>query len=136
MEDPTRNASASAIVYRFGLFTLDPTAASLSRNGIKVKLQDQPLQLLVLLLEKPGEIVTRDEICQRLWRSNTFVDFDKSLGVAVVKVREAVGDSAANPRFLETLPRRGYRFIAPVTVEALGNQAERNDNAPVEAKAA
>jgi DNA-binding winged helix-turn-helix (wHTH) protein/tetratricopeptide (TPR) repeat protein len=117
MDGPNRKSTlSSGAVYRFGLFFLDVSAGSLTRNGNLIKLQDQPFQLLALLLEKSGELVTREEIRQRLWKSDTFVDFDKSLGVAVVKVREALGDSAANPRFLETVPRRGYRFIAPVTV--------------------
>jgi DNA-binding winged helix-turn-helix (wHTH) protein/tetratricopeptide (TPR) repeat protein len=90
----------------------------LTRNGIRIRLQEQPLQLVALLLEKSGEIVTREELRQRLWPGNTFVDFNKSLGVAILKVREALGDNATNPIFLETLPRRGYRFIAPVTLEA------------------
>ena len=117
MRDTSRKEPTTAVVYRFGLFVLDVSALALTRNGIRVRLQDQPLQLLALLLEKSGEIVTRDELRQLLWPANTFVDFDKSLGVAVLKVREALGDSAANPTFLETLPRRGYRFIAPVYVE-------------------
>src|ERR1035438_8812116 len=118
MEDTNRNDSrAPEVIYRFGLFALDVSALSLTRNGLRIKLQDQPLQLLAFLLEKNGQIVTRDELRQRLWPGNTFVDFDKSLGVAVLKVREALGDSATNPTFLETLPRRGYRFIAPVSVE-------------------
>ncbi|HEX4285981.1 MAG TPA: tetratricopeptide repeat protein [Terracidiphilus sp.] len=134
MDDLSRNASLpSGVVYRFGLFTLDPAAASLTRGGVKVKLQGQPLQLLALLLEKHGEIVTRDEIRGRLWSSGTFVDFDKSLGVATVKVREALGDHAGNPRFLETVPRRGYRFIAPVSIEFPRNHdAEKNSHAPIE----
>jgi len=86
---------------------------------VRVKLQEQPFQLLTLLLENSGEIVSRDAICQRLWPSNTFVDFDASLSVAVGKLREALGDAAANPRFIETIPRRGYRFVAPVTKEAV-----------------
>jgi len=114
-----KSTLSSRTAYRFGLFSLDVSAGSLTRNGIFIKLQDQPFQLLALLLEKRGEVVTREEIRQRLWKSNTFVDFDKSLGVAVVKVREALADSAGNPRFLETVPRRGYRFIAPVSVEVL-----------------
>src|ERR1035441_10129715 len=119
MEDTNRNESrASGVVYRFGLFTLDVLALSLTRNGLRIKLQDQPFQLLAFLLEKSGQIVTREELRRRLWPGNTFVDFDKSLSVAVLKVREALGDSAANPTFLETLPRRGYRFIAPVTMVA------------------
>jgi DNA-binding winged helix-turn-helix (wHTH) protein/tetratricopeptide (TPR) repeat protein len=118
MEDTNRNDSrAPEVIYRFGLFALDVSALSLTRNGLRIKLQDQPLQLLAFLLEKNGQIVTREELRQRLWPGNTFVDFDKSLGVAVLKVREALGDSATNPTFLETLPRRGYRFIAPVTAE-------------------
>ena len=118
MHDTSRKEPAMGAIYRFGLFVLDVSSLALTRNGIQVRLQDQPLQLLVLLLEKNGEIVTREELRQRLWPGNTFVDFDKSLGVAVLKVREALGDSAANPTFLETLPRRGYRFIAPVSIEA------------------
>jgi eukaryotic-like serine/threonine-protein kinase len=118
MPDTSRKEPATGFVYRFGLFVLDVSALALTRNGIRVRLQDQPLQLLALLLEKSGEIVTREELRQKLWPANTFVDFDKSLGVAVLKVREALGDSASNPTFLETLPRRGYRFITPVSVEA------------------
>ncbi len=116
MEDTNRTESrASGVVYCFGLFSLDVSALCLTRNGIRIKLQDQPFQLLSLLLEKSGQVVTREELRQQLWPGNTFVDFDKSLGVAVLKVREALGDSASNPTFLETLPRRGYRFIAPVS---------------------
>jgi DNA-binding winged helix-turn-helix (wHTH) protein/tetratricopeptide (TPR) repeat protein len=130
MDDTNRTSThSSTVAYRFGLFTLDASAGSLTRNGLRVKLQDQPFQLLALLLEKGGEIVTREEIRQRLWQSNTFVDFDKSLGVAVLKAREALGDDAANPRFLETVPRRGYRFIAPVSVEALSGRSHPGLNA-------
>ena len=119
MYDTSRKESFSTgVVYHFGLFALDVSALALTRNGIRIRLQEQPLQLLALLLEKNGQIVTREEVRQRLWPGNTFVDFDKSLGVAVLKVREALGDSATNPTFLETLPRRGYRFIAPVSVES------------------
>jgi len=110
----------SAATYRFGLFVLDCDAGVLSRNSLRIKMQEQPLQLLVLLVERSGEVVTREEIRQRLWHANTFVDFDKSLGVAISKVREALGDSASNPTFLETVPRRGYRFIAPVSAESPG----------------
>ncbi|HEX7893704.1 MAG TPA: winged helix-turn-helix domain-containing protein, partial [Terriglobales bacterium] len=84
---------------------------------MRVRLQEQPFQLLLLLVERAGQIVSREEIRNRLWPQNTFVEFDKSLGVAVLKVREALGDDAGNPRFIETIPRRGYRFIAPVKVE-------------------
>ncbi len=119
-----KSASRTDFVYRFGLFALDTSAGLLSRNGLRIRLQDQPFQLLALLLERHGEVVAREEIRQRLWESNTFVDFDKSLGVAILKVREALGDSAANPRFLETVPRRGFRFVAPVSVERLSARAQ------------
>jgi DNA-binding winged helix-turn-helix (wHTH) protein/tetratricopeptide (TPR) repeat protein len=132
MDDSKRNGpQTSGVVYRFGLFALDPSVLSLTRNGIRIKVQDQPFQLLAFLLEKCGQIVTREELRQQLWRGNTFVDFDKSLGVAILKVREALGDSASNPTFVETLPRRGYRFIAPVTVE---NKSARSTDGPVEEK--
>src|SRR5271168_1241831 len=103
-------------LYRFGPFELDPEEGTLARNGIRVKLQDLPYRLLVMLLERPGEIVTREEVRQRLWPENTFVEFDNSLGVAIRKVRDALNDDADAPRYVETLPRRGYRFVAPVTV--------------------
>ncbi len=118
METPTRDSSAGPEVsYRFGLYVLDPDNGTLTRNQIRVRLQEQPFRLLVLLVERCGQVVSREEIRNRLWPQNTFVEFDKSLGVAVLKVREALGDEANNPRFIETIPRRGYRFIAPVKVE-------------------
>lgn len=120
------NATQSAVpnvVYRFGLFALDAAGGTLTRNGIRVKLQDQPFQLLLLLLQRSGQIVSREEIQARLWPRNTFVEFDKSLSVAVLKVRESLADEAANPRFVETIPRRGYRFIAPITVETTSDSA-------------
>ncbi len=109
------------VVYHFGLYTLERPSGTLTRNGIRVHLQDQPLRFLLLLLEKNGSIVARDEIQRRLWPGNTFVDFDKSLGVVVLKVREALRDSASNPHFIETVPRRGYRFIAPVSINEVGH---------------
>ena len=102
--------------YRFGPFELNTGDASLSRHGTRVKVQDLPYRLLVMLLERPGEIVTREEVRQRLWPENTFVEFDNSLGVAIRKVRDALNDDAEAPRYVETIPRRGYRFVAPVTV--------------------
>ena len=102
--------------YSFGLYRLDPAHGTLTRDSVRVRLQEQPFQLLLLLVERAGQIVSREEIRNRLWPQNTFVEFDKSLGVAVLKVREALGDDAGNPRFIETIPRRGYRFIAPVKV--------------------
>jgi DNA-binding winged helix-turn-helix (wHTH) protein/tetratricopeptide (TPR) repeat protein len=109
--------------YRFGLFEADPQNGRLLRQGEPVRLQDQPFQVLVALLERHGEIVTRDELRDRLWPRDTFVSFDKSLGVALTKVRAALGDDAGNPRFVETVPKRGYRFIAPVAVDSSSLQA-------------
>jgi len=99
---------------RFGEFQLDLETAELRRNGDKSSLQGQPLQILTMLVENPGRMVTREELKKKLWPSDTFVDFDQSLNRAVNRLREALGDSAEHPRFVETLPRRGYRFIAPV----------------------
>src|SRR5581483_177297 len=112
------HSAVPEISYSFGLYVLDPSNGTLTRASVRVRLQEQPFRLLVLLVERAGQIVSREEIRNRLWPQNTFVEFDKSLGVAVLKVREALGDDASNPRFIETVPRRGYRFIAPVKVEA------------------
>lgn len=101
-------------VAQFGVFELDLSAGELRKSGVKLRLQGQPYQVLVLLLERAGEVVTREELQQKLWPSDTFVDFDHSLNTAINKVREALGDSASSPRYVETLARRGYRFIAPV----------------------
>ncbi len=101
-------------VVRFGVFELDLRAGELRKHGLKVRLQDQPLQILTMLLERPGEVVTREEIQKKLWPADTFVDFDHSLNTAIKKLRQALGDEADTPRYIETLPRRGYRFIAPV----------------------
>lgn len=102
---------------RFGLFEVDVGGNTLTRNGVRVKIQDQPFRLLVLLLERPGEIVTREELRGRLWPDGTFVDFDGSLNVILKRLRAAIDDDSENPRFIETVPRRGYRFIAPVQCE-------------------
>ena len=109
--------------YRFGPFELNTGEESLARNGARVKVQDLPYRLLVMLLERPAEIVTREEVRQRLWPENTFVEFDNSLGVAIRKVRDALNDDAEAPRYVETIPRRGYRFVAPVTVLGSENSA-------------
>lgn len=101
-------------ITRFGVFELDLGTGELRKNGIKLRLQGQPIQVLSLLLERAGDVVTREELRQQLWASDTFVDFDHSLNTAINKVREALGDSASSPRYVETLSRRGYRFIAPV----------------------
>jgi len=101
-------------ITRFGVFEVDLSAGELRKSGVKLRLQGQPFQVLALLLERAGEVVTREELQQQLWPSDTFVDFDHSLNTAINKVREALGDSASSPRYVETLARRGYRFIAPV----------------------
>jgi len=99
---------------RFGVFEVDPKTGELRRNGVRVRLQDQPLQILLTLLERPGDVVTRDELRARLWPDDTFVDFEHSINTAVRRLRDALGDSAENPRFVETVARLGYRFLAPV----------------------
>src|SRR5581483_5447628 len=109
--------------YRFGQFEVDVHTGSLLRQGRRVRLQEQPFQVLVALLERNGALVSREELRKRLWPGDTFVEFDKSLGVALAKVRAALGDDSTNPRFVETVPRRGYRFIAPVTVDGNGADA-------------
>jgi eukaryotic-like serine/threonine-protein kinase len=101
-------------IVRFGSFEADFQEGKLTKAGVRIHLQEQPLQILALLLERPGQIVTREEIRQKLWSRDTFVEFDDALNTAVRKLRAALNDSADNPRFLETVPRRGYRFIAPV----------------------
>ena len=105
-------------VARFGVFELDLSAGELRKSGVKLRLQGQPFQVLALLLERAGEVLPREELQQKLWPSDTFVDFDHSLNTAINKVREALGDSASSPRYVETLARRGYRFIAPVQNQA------------------
>jgi cholera toxin transcriptional activator len=106
--------AGNARLYRFGIYEVDVRSGELRKNGAKLKLQEQPFQVLAMLLERPGEVLTRDQLRQRLWPADTFVDFDHSLNTAINKLRDALGDSAANPRFIETLAKRGYRFIAPV----------------------
>ncbi len=117
-----------AAVLRFGTFEVDVRAGELRKQGVRLKLQEQPFQVLIVLLQRPGEVVTREELRSQNWPPDTFVDFDNSLNTAINKLREALGDSADNPRFVETLPRRGYRFIAPVTGLDGKESAERLDS--------
>src|SRR5689334_25361744 len=102
-------------IVRFGVFEVDLRAGELRKQGVRIKLQEQPFHVLTVLLQRPGEVVTREELRSQNWPPDTFVDFDNSLNTAINKLREALGDSAENPRFIETLPRRGYRFLAPVS---------------------
>jgi eukaryotic-like serine/threonine-protein kinase len=115
---------------RFGVFELDPRAAELRKRGVRIKLQDQPFQILSLLLDSPGEIVTREELRQKLWPAHTFVDFDRSLNKAMAKLRSALGDSAESPRYVETVPRHGYRFLPPVVTQNGENHSNRNQKLP------
>ena len=105
-------------VFRFGAFEVNEATGELRKQGIRIKLHSQPFQILVMLLERPSELVTREEMRQRLWGEDTFVDFDHGLNTAVNKLREALGDLASQPRHVETVSGRGYRFIAPVTLVA------------------
>jgi cholera toxin transcriptional activator len=100
--------------YRFGSFEADASTGELRRQGVRVRINAQPFQVLLMLLERPGEVLTREEISAALWPDGTFVDFDHGMNTAVNRIREALGDAASNPRFVETLARRGYRFVAPV----------------------
>jgi cholera toxin transcriptional activator len=117
-------ASPAARIVRFGAFEVDLLAGELRKSGRKLRLQEQPFQLLASLLERPGEVVTREDLRRKLWPGDTFVDFDHSLNTAINKVREALGDSASNPRFVETLARRGYRFLAPVELAEATHQPQ------------
>src|SRR6267378_7968348 len=102
-------------ILRFATFEVDLRAGELRKQGARIKIQEQLFHVLTAPLQRPGEVVTREELRSQNWPADTFVDFDNSLNTAINKLREALGDSADNPRFIETLPRRGYRFIAPVT---------------------
>jgi cholera toxin transcriptional activator len=100
--------------FRFGVYEADPGSGELRKSGVRLRVQEQPFQVLLVLLERPSEVVTREELRQKLWPADTFVDFDHGLNTVINKLREVLSDSASNPRFIETLARRGYRFVAPV----------------------
>jgi DNA-binding winged helix-turn-helix (wHTH) protein len=116
---------------RFGAFEVDPKSRELFRQGLRIQLQEQPFHILSLLLEHPGEVVTREELCQALWPGGTFVDFDQGLNKAVNKIRSALGDSPERPHYIETLPKRGYRLIVPMN---RANEDPQFSNAPGKAK--
>jgi DNA-binding winged helix-turn-helix (wHTH) protein len=137
MPMPPSNREAGLL--RFGVFEVDLAAGELRKNGVRIRLQEQPFQVLAALLQNAGQVVTRDDLRERIWPADTFVDFDHSLNTAVNKIRESLGDSASSPRFVETLARRGYRFIAPVdhiatppaaVVPAQGNSTRAGVSAP------
>src|SRR6188474_3728299 len=107
----------SSTLRKFGAFEVDLRARELRKGGIRIRLQDQPFEILAVMLERPGEVVTRDELRQRLWPAGTFVDFEHSLNAAIKRLRAALGDDADKPTFIETVPRRGYRFVCSVPTE-------------------
>ena len=120
-------------VFRFGVFEASEAAGELRKHGIRIKIHAQPFQVLIMLLERPAEIVTRDEMRQQLWGAGTFVDFDHALNTAVNKIREALDDSASSPRYVETVAGKGYRFIAPLGLTAASIETAARPN-PVDAQ--
>ena len=114
-------ARSSKEPIRFGVFELDAHSGELRKQGVKIKLQEQPFQILLILLEQAPELVTKEELQKRIWPADTFVDFDKGLYNSIKKLREALGDEAGTPRYVETVPKRGYRFIATLTGNVPGN---------------
>ena len=108
---------------RFGVYELDRDAMELRKHGVPIRLQEQPFRVLAMLAERPGEIITREQLQEQIW-GNTFVDFDQSLNKAVNRVREALNDNAGTPQYIETVPRRGYRFIAPVAAISCEPEAQ------------
>src|SRR5713226_3457835 len=129
---PDFKEKTSGRIARFGIFELDLFAGELRKNGAKLRLQEQPFRVLAFLLERPGDVVTREELRQKLWLADTFVDFDHSLNTAINKLREALGDSASSPRYVETLARRGYRFLATVERAETPPQAQESNSAQAE----
>src|SRR5580765_3232823 len=119
-------------VVRFGTYEVSLQSGEVRKSGMRIRVQQQPLKLLEILLERPGEVVTREELRGRIWPNESFGDFDQAVNVAVAKLRVALGDSADNPRYIETLPRRGYRFIADVAIvnPPTGKPELRHEAAP------
>ncbi len=113
-DDMSSKPSARPDRWRFGQFEIDLSTGELRKNGLRMHIQEQPVRILGALLERAGELVTREELRERLWPSDTFVDFERSLNAAVAKLRQVLADSAEQPRYVETVARRGYRFVAPV----------------------
>jgi cholera toxin transcriptional activator len=128
---PTPDSIPAGKIVRFAVFEVDLAAGELRKNGTRIRLQEQPFQILVYLLDRPGDVVAREELRQKLWPADTFVDFDHSLNTAINKLREALGDSASNPRFVETLARRGYRFLAPIQRGQASSPAPDSAKTPV-----
>src|SRR5580692_6508296 len=114
-------------VVRFGTYEVSLQSGEVRKAGLRIRVQQQPLKLLEILLEHPGEVVTREELRSRVWPNESFGDFDQALNIAIGKLRSALGDSAENPRFIETLPKRGYRFIAEVSVLDTDGRSKRQE---------
>src|ERR1700726_538790 len=123
--EPSRLTS----VVRFGTYEVSLQSGEVRKAGLRIKVQQQPMKLLEMLLERPGEVVTREELRSRVWTDENFGDFDQAVNIAIAKLRNALGDSAENPRFIETLPKRGYRFIAEVSVVDADFRPKRPDSA-------
>ena len=119
---------------RFGLFEFDAAEGELTREGVPVRLQPQPARVLAILVAHAGEVVTREALRQEVWNDGTFVDFERGLNFCIAQIRSALGDAADSPRFIETLPRRGYRFIAPVTSMQQRLRPERGAESPRESE--
>src|SRR5580700_1166364 len=116
-------------VVRFGTYEVSLQSGEVRKAGLRIRVQQQPLRLLEILLERPGEVVTREELRSRVWSDESFGDFDQAVNIAIGKLRSALGDSAENPRFIETLPKRGYRFIADVSVVDADARPKRPESA-------
>src|ERR1700719_3721875 len=123
--EPSRLTS----IVRFGTYEVSLQSGEVRKSGLRIKIQQQPMKLLEILLERPGEVVTREELRARVWSDETFGDFDQAVNIAIGKLRSAFGDSAENPRFIETLPKRGYRFIADVSVVDSDARPKRPESA-------
>src|ERR1700675_2969270 len=119
--EPLRSTS----VVRFGTYEVSFQSGEVRKAGLRIRVQQQPMKLLETLLERPGEVVAREELRRRIWPNESFGDFDQPLNIAIAKLRSALGDSAENPRFIETLPKRGYRFIADVSVVDADARSQR-----------
>ena len=118
------------LVVRFGTFEVSLQSGELRKAGVRIRVQQQPLKLLEALLEHPGKVITREELRSRVWPNESFGDFDQAVNIAIAKLRSALGDSAENPRYIETLPKRGYRFIADVSFVGADGHTGRNAQSP------
>src|SRR6185437_8262022 len=120
----TTESKNTARVFRFGIFEMDEASGELRKDGrLQPRLREQAVRILLMLVERPRELVRREELRERLWSADTFVDFDHGLNTAINQLRAALGDDSANPRFIQTLPRKGYRFIAPVEISSASASA-------------